>query len=242
MLGERSTGSGRAGRFVGLASVATVSVAVALLAWAPPVAARDGEWVDFHGWCPDSSCYAYTMVAITTKGERQKRTEEHRLVTLSRKGRPRVQRFASMDQLIRKGRVATFVGAPAPSERLDEETVRFPLEDGRTLAFELVLGRKLGYRVTASAGAQPREVAAGTYDDLYASTDAFAYVSPDGAKLALLVYGETPWRVRGEVHFMRLPDAPRTAATAIDETEGATDPTGSSEDERAHHGDVAGGR
>lgn len=192
-----------------------LAAAVTLGSAAPAARAVDGEWVEFLGWCPDSRCYAYSVVTLQTVRDRVQEKEEHRLVELRDRARPRVRRYPNAAALHRHARMAALVVAdPAPVDYPDDTTIRFTLADGRVLIFSLTLDGRLGYRVTLTNGGEPVEVGAGRYDDLYAKTDAFAFLSPDGRRLALLVYGQNPWKVHGEVHYMALPDLPPRAAPA----------------------------
>jgi hypothetical protein len=195
--------------------------------WGVPAAhALDGEWIEFLGWCPDARCYAYSVVKRQTVRDQARESVEHRLVELGKGAtRPQVRRYPSVAAAQRRAGVPAFVPAvPAPAEYDAEGAIRFTLDDGRLLTFALTVDAQLGYRVTLTDGGPPVEVATGRYDDLYPQTDAFAYVSPDGRAVALLVYGQNPWRVRGEVHYMRLPPRAMSVEPPPPPTPGAPSP------------------
>ena len=187
-----------------------LSIVALLLASLAPGDVRagelEGEWIVFHGWCPDSRCYAYSVAEIRRLRGRERRHDEHRLVRLGRRGRPRVERYRSERAMLRAAKTH-LVAAMAVAERPDDGAVVFPFVDGRELRFRVVADDRLSYTVALHDAGSATEIGAGVYDDLYAETDAYAYLSPDRKKVALLVYGQLATRVKGEVHFLRLPNA-----------------------------------
>ena len=191
-------------RFYPYSAFAILAIALCSLAGAEE-RGPDGEWIEFYGWCPDSACYGYRVVRLETPGvdkPQRKRTEE-RYIKVPEKGRPGKKAFrGSLEKLAQRN---GFVADPLPSERVDERTLRFPIGAEADLIFMTLVGKRLTYQVSLAEESTLREVGKGTYDDVYAATDAFAYLSPDGDKVAFVVYGQNPFRVRGEVHLMRLP-------------------------------------
>ena len=166
----------------------------------------EGDWVEFHGWQPDGRAYAYTLVCLRNKKSGTRRVEKPRLVTLDEKRRAKRRDFDG--DLGAYALKHDFVAQPARRERPDANSVRFFLEDGRELWFRLVLGDRLGYAVSLHVDGDSVGVGMGHFDDLYGEFDAFAFPAPDGRSVALVIYGQHPYRVRGEVHFMRLPEGP----------------------------------
>lgn len=165
-----------------------------------------GEWIQFLGWRADSRAYAYRVTSLSydRKGRLERRSED-RLVTIPRRGEATVRRYGgSIERRLAHG---SYGGDPLPTTRPEPGVVRFFTPDGRVLRFRVVVGGRLGYELALERDGATELIGAGVFDDLYAKTDAFAYLSPDGRKVALIVYGETPYRVRGEVHLMRLPRA-----------------------------------
>ena len=110
------------------------------------------------------------------------------------------------------------VAAPLPRRRDSRHSVSFllpsrsaPLDETEsppeeaTLQFRLALESSLGYVLVLRRGARSWAVGSGRYDEPYPDTDAYAFLSPDRRKVALVVFGQKPYRFRGVVHFMRLP-------------------------------------
>ncbi len=201
-----------------LVLVLSAFVNPALAGEVPPV--QQGRWIEFHGWRPDSRAYAYTIIERTVRHDRIRERRKSRLTKVDREGKPHRKALAQPggDYAEKRG----FLHAPARTDRPTEETVLFFLDDGREMWFELLLGNRLGYSVTVREGADETEVGRGRFKDLYGSFDAFAFVSPDGRRVVVVIYGENPYEVVGEVHFFNLPKSagsrPQAPSEASDTT------------------------